>query len=46
MPVEKFSELCAKHCIDPALAFENADLTQALRDRDDELVEEILANQC
>lgn len=45
MTQNEFNTLCQERTIDPNLALENDELVQALRDRDDEAVVNILNNQ-
>ena len=42
MTQNQFNALCTEHCIDPSLALENENLIEALRERDDERVIEII----
>jgi hypothetical protein len=45
MTEQQFHTLCNEHLISPEIALENDDLVQALRDRDDERVVEIITNE-
>lgn len=38
----RFFELCTSNLVDVGIALENEDIREALRDRDDELVEELI----
>jgi hypothetical protein len=45
MTQDQFNTLCQQHLLSPEIALENDDLVQALRDRDDERVVEIITNE-
>jgi hypothetical protein len=45
MTKNQFLTLCNEHHISPDIALENDDLVQALRERDDEKVQHIIANE-
>jgi hypothetical protein len=45
MTQHDFYQLCSDHWIDPDIALENDDLRQALKDKDDAKVAEILTNE-
>ena len=45
MTQNQFNTLCTEHCIDPSLALENENLIEALRERDDERVIEIITQE-
>jgi len=45
MTKNQFLALCGKYAIDPALALENDDVVEALRSRDADEVERILAEE-
>jgi hypothetical protein len=45
MTQNQFFTLCNDHCIDPDIALENDNLRQALKDKDDKKVIEILTNE-
>lgn len=45
MTANQFAALCLEHDIAPSVALENDELVQALRDRDDERVVEIITNE-
>jgi hypothetical protein len=45
MTQNDFLTLCNEHHISPDIALENDDLVQALRERDDEKVQHIIANE-
>ena len=45
MTTNQFAALCLEHDIEPSIALENDELVQALRERDDERVVEIIANE-
>jgi hypothetical protein len=45
MTQNQFISLCNQYSIHPSIALENDELVQALQDRDDDLVKEILENQ-
>lgn len=45
MTQNQFLTLCNEHCIDPDIALDNDDLCQALKDRDDDKVIEIIINE-
>lgn len=41
----EFLALCGEHLIDPTIALENENLLEALTERDDKAVREILENE-
>ena len=43
MKTNQFEILCGKYLINPAIALENADIVEALQNKDDKEVERILA---
>jgi hypothetical protein len=45
MTQNQFDALCSEHNIHPSIALENDDLRQALKDRNDQQVIEILTNE-
>lgn len=45
MTANQFAALCLEHDIEPAIALENEDLCEALRERDDDLVTHIIETQ-
>ena len=45
MTQNQFNALCTEHCIAPSLALENENLIEALRERDDERVIEIIKQE-
>ena len=45
MTQNQFNALCNEHCIDPSLALENENLIEALRERDDDRVIEIITQE-
>ena len=45
MTANEFAALCSEYCIDPAIALENEDIVEALKNRDVEAVADILANE-
>lgn len=45
MTQNDFLTLCNEHHISPEIALENDDLVQALRERDDEKVHNIITNE-
>jgi len=45
MTQNQFNSLCNEHCVDPSLALENDELVDALRERDDDRVVEILTKE-
>jgi hypothetical protein len=45
MTQNQFLTLCNEHHILPDIALENDDLVQALRERDDDKVQRIIANE-
>jgi len=44
MTSNQFAALCARFGVYPAIALENAEIVQALRERNDAEIERILAN--
>ena len=45
MSQNQFNALCTEHCIDPSVALENENIIEALRERDDERVIEIIKQE-
>ena len=45
MTANQFQALCGEMLVDPALALENEDIREALRNRDDEQVKELLETE-
>lgn len=45
MTQNQFNALCNEHCIHPSIALENEELIEALQNKDDAKVVEILTNQ-
>lgn len=45
MTANEFAALCSEHGIHPAIALENEDIVEALKNRDAEAVADILANE-
>lgn len=45
MTQTQFAVLCGKYLIEPALALENDKIVQALKDKDDAKVEELLKTE-
>jgi hypothetical protein len=45
MTQNQFALLCSEHCISPDIALENDDIVEALKNRDDELVQQLLINE-
>jgi hypothetical protein len=45
MTQNQFALLCSEHCISPDVALENDDIVEALKNRDDELVQQLLVNE-
>ena len=45
MTQNQFNALCTEHTIEPSLALENPELVEALRNRDDERVIQIIKEE-
>jgi hypothetical protein len=45
MTQNQFAALCVKFTVDPAIALENENVVEALREKDDEAVERILKEE-
>ena len=45
MTQNQFNALCNEHCIHPSIALENEDIVEALQNKDDAKVVDILINE-